>query len=168
MYLLGTTPPAPSDMRIGIAIVGEPLPTRTTRPAFLMKTREPRHLRTPTTGLAMGQDPRNREGDPPPHPTKEPTSRESSCLPVRHRSIDSRRAALRGPPSSPEPSRPTVSSPRSDSRRLPVFRLKRLDKSLPEDLLPEELDDSSEEYSDPSQPIPKRRALCCRRRTALM
>ena len=42
-------------MRIDIAIVRRPLSTRMTQPALLTRTREPRHLRTPTTGLAMGQ-----------------------------------------------------------------------------------------------------------------
>ena len=49
-------------------------PTWTTLSTLLTKTREPRHLRTPTTGLAMGQDLRKKEGDPPPRPTEEPTS----------------------------------------------------------------------------------------------
>ena len=77
-------------MRIGIAIVREPSPTRSTRPTLLTRTREPRHLRTPTTGLVMGQDPRNQEGDPPPRPTEEPISRESNRPPARNRSSDSR------------------------------------------------------------------------------
>ena len=77
-------------MRIGIAIVGEPSLTWTTHLALLTRTREPRHLRTPTTGLAMGQGLRNQEGDPPPHPTEELTSRESNCPPARNRSSDSR------------------------------------------------------------------------------
>ena len=77
-------------MCIDIAIVREPLPTWTTRPALLTRTREPCHLRTPTTGLAMGQGLRNQEGDPPPRPTEELTSRESSRPPARNRSIDSR------------------------------------------------------------------------------
>ena len=77
-------------MRIGIAIVGEPSPTRTIRPTLLMRTWEPHHLRTPTTGLAMGQGLRNKEGDPPPRSTEEPTSRESNRPPARNRSIDSR------------------------------------------------------------------------------
>ena len=77
-------------MRIDIAIVSEHLPTWTTRPGLLTRTWEPRHLRTPTTGLAMGQDLRNQEGDPPPRPTEEPTSRESNRPPARNRSIDSR------------------------------------------------------------------------------
>ena len=76
-------------MRIDIAIVREPSPTRSTRPTLLIRTREPRHLRTPTTGLAMGQDLRNQEGDPPPRPTEEPTSRESNRPPARNRSSDS-------------------------------------------------------------------------------
>ena len=77
-------------MRIGIAIVGNPSPTQSTRTTLLTRTQGPRHLRTPTTGLAMGQDPRNQEGDPPPRPTREPTSRESNRPPARNRSIDSR------------------------------------------------------------------------------
>ena len=60
-------------MRIGIAMVEEPSPTCTARPTLLTKTREPRRLCTPMLGLAMGQDPRNQEGDPPPRPTKELT-----------------------------------------------------------------------------------------------
>ena len=76
-------------MRIGIVIVGEPSPTWTTRLAFFTRTREPRHLCTPTTGLAMGQGLRNQEGDPPPRPTREPTSRESNRPPARNRSINS-------------------------------------------------------------------------------
>ena len=77
-------------MRIGIAIVGEPPPTQTTWPTFLTRTREPCHLRTPTMGLAMGQGLRNQEGDSPPRPTEEPTSRESNRPPARNCSSDSR------------------------------------------------------------------------------
>ena len=77
-----------------LLLLRDPSPTRLTHPTLLTQTREPRHLRTPTTGLAMGQDPRNQEGDPPPRPTEEPTSRESNCPPARNRSIDSRWAAL--------------------------------------------------------------------------
>ena len=77
-------------MCIGIAIIGEPSPTWTTQPTLLTRTREPRHLHTPTTGLAMGQGLRNQEGDPPPRPTEELTSRESNRPPARSHSIDSR------------------------------------------------------------------------------
>ena len=57
-------------------------------------------------------------------------------------------------PSPPEPSHPTDFSPCLDSRRLPIFQLKRLDEPLPEVLLPVELEDLLEGLSDPSQPIP--------------
>ena len=78
-------------MRIGIAIVREN-PRRFGQPTttLLTRTRELRHLRTPTTDLAMGQDLRNPEDDPPPRPTEEPTSRESNRPPARNHSSDSR------------------------------------------------------------------------------
>ena len=141
-------------MRIGIAIVGGPSSAWTTHPGPLTRTLVPHHLHTPIVGFAMGQDPRSQVGDPPPSPTEARRSRASNHPPARPHSIDARSATLRGPPSSPEPSRPTASSPHLDSRRLLAFWLKRLYESPLKVPLLEELVDSSEELSEPSQPIP--------------
>ena len=127
-----------------------------TCPGPLTQTLVPHHLCTPTVAfLEYLTNSVNPILGRPPRPLKEQRSQESNHPPARNRSINARWAGLRGPPSSPELSHPTSSSPRSDSRRLPVFWLKRLDKSLPEVQLPEEWVDSLEELSDPSQLILK-------------
>ena len=105
-------------------------------------------------GLCNGPGSKEPSRRPPPSPTEAWRSRASNCPPARPHFIDARSAVLRGPLSSPEPSHPTASSPHLDSRRLLVFRLKRLDESPLAVLLLEELEDLSEELSDPSQPIP--------------
>ena len=59
-------------------------------PRPLMQTWEPHHLRTPIVKFAMGHDPRNQEGDPPPSPTEARRSQASNRLPARNRSSDAR------------------------------------------------------------------------------